>query len=90
MLDIPIQDYQFSPVCLQARLLFNHYDVPLSAEQITERIVQIMIQATDLAQILYGGHFSRKKTWASQNFNMAAIFQDDRHGVSWNVILALK
>ena len=30
------------------------------AEQITVRIVQIMIQATDLAQILYGGHFSRK------------------------------
>ena len=31
------------------------------AEQITVRIVQIMIQATDLAQILYGGHYSRKK-----------------------------
>ena len=31
------------------------------AEQITVRIVQIMIQATDLAQILYGGHNSRKK-----------------------------
>ena len=30
------------------------------AEQITVRIVQIMIQATDLAQILYGGHCSRK------------------------------
>ena len=30
------------------------------AEQITVRIVQIMIQATDLAQILYGGHYSRK------------------------------
>ena len=30
-------------------------------EQITVRIVQIMIQATDLAQILYGGHSSRKK-----------------------------
>ena len=30
-------------------------------EQITVRIVQIMIQATDLAQILYGGHYSRKK-----------------------------
>ena len=32
----------------------------LVAEQITVRIVQIMIQATDLAQILYGGHYSRK------------------------------
>ena len=30
-------------------------------EQITVTIVQIVIQATDLAQILYGGHFSRKK-----------------------------
>ena len=30
-------------------------------EQITVRIVQIMIQATDLAQIFYGGHYSRKK-----------------------------
>ena len=31
------------------------------AEQIIVRIVQIMIQATDLAQILYGGHYLRKK-----------------------------
>ena len=30
-------------------------------EQITVRIVKIMIQATDLAQILYGGHYSRKE-----------------------------
>ena len=46
----------------------------LIAEQITVGIVQIMIQATYLAQILYGGHYSRKKTRATQNFNMAAIF----------------
>ena len=46
------------------------------------RIVQIMIQATDLTQILYGGHPSRKKTRATQNFNMAAIFQNGRHGLS--------
>ena len=31
------------------------------AEQITVRIVQIMIQATGLAQELYGGHSLRKK-----------------------------
>ena len=49
-----------------------------------------MIQATDLAQILYGGHFTRKKTRATQNFNMAAIFQDGRPMVSWNVIFCLK
>ena len=30
-------------------------------EQITVRIVQIMIQATDLAQILFGGNNTRKK-----------------------------
>ena len=53
------------------------------------RIVQIMIQATDLAQILYRGHPSRKKR-ATQNFNMAAIFQDGRHGLSWNPIFCLK
>ena len=52
------------------------------AEQITVRIVQIMIQATDLAQILYGGHFSRKIRGPRKFFNMAAIFQDGRHGVS--------
>ena len=38
-----------------------------------KRIVQILIQATGLAQILYRGHTSRKKTRATQNFNMAAI-----------------
>ena len=59
------------------------------AEQITVRIVQIMIQATDLAQILYGGHYSRKKRGPRKNFNMAAIFQDGRHRVSWNVIFCL-
>ena len=52
------------------------------AEQITVRIVQIMRQATDLAQISYGGHYSRKKTQATQNFNMAVIFEDGCHGVS--------
>ena len=55
------------------------------AEQITVRIVQIMIQATDLAQILYGVNIS-EKTRATQNFNMAAIYRDGRHWVSWNVI----
>ena len=32
----------------------------------------------------------RKKTRATQNFNMAAIFQDSRHRLSWNTIFCLK
>ena len=32
----------------------------------------------------------KKKTRASQNFNMDAIFQEGRHGVSWNVIFCLE
>ena len=32
----------------------------------------------------------KKKTRATQIFNMAAIFQDGRHRVSWNVIFCLK
>ena len=47
------------------------------------KIVQIMMQATDLAQIVYRDHSSRK-TRATQNFNMAAIFQDGRHELSRN------
>ena len=31
-----------------------------------------------------------EKTRATQNFNMAAIFQDGRHGVSLDVIFSLK
>ena len=54
------------------------------------RISQIMIQATDLAQILNRGHPSRKKSRAAQNFNMAAIFQYGRHGLSWYSIFCLK
>ena len=54
------------------------------------RIVQIMIQATDLAHLLYRGHPSRKKTRAMQNFNMASIFHYGRHGPPWNHIFALK
>ena len=38
---------------------------------------------------LWGSLFT-KKTRATQNFNMAAIFQDGRHGVSLNGIFALK
>ena len=32
----------------------------------------------------------RKKTRATQNVNMAAIFQDGRHRLSWNTIFCLK
>ena len=32
----------------------------------------------------------QEKTRATQNFNMAAIFQDGRHRVSWNVIFCHK
>ena len=46
------------------------------AEQITVRIVQIMIQATDLAQILYGGHYSRKNAGHAK-------FQYGRHFPRW-------
>ena len=35
------------------------------------------------------GSLCKKKTRATQNFNMAAIFQDGRHRVSWNVIFCL-
>ena len=38
---------------------------------------------------LWGSLF-KKITRATQNFNMAAIFQDGFHGVSWNVIFCLK
>ena len=38
---------------------------------------------------LWGSLF-KKITRAMQNFNMAAIFQDGCHGVSWNVIFCLK
>ena len=38
---------------------------------------------------LWGSLF-KKITRATQNFNMAAIFQDGCQGVSWNVIFALK
>ena len=38
---------------------------------------------------LWGSLF-KKKTRATQNFNMAAIFQDGRHGVLWNVIFGFK
>ena len=31
-----------------------------------------------------------KKTRATQNFNMAAIFQDGRHMLSWNTVFCLK
>ena len=31
-----------------------------------------------------------KKTRATQNFNMAAIFQDGRHGLSWKHIFAFE
>ena len=43
-------------------LTWINCDWGMIAEQITVRIVQIMMQATDLAQILYGGHFSRKES----------------------------
>ena len=50
-----------------------------------------MIQATDAAQILYGGHYSRKKTQATQNFNIAAIFHDGRKGweICWLAVFAV-
>ena len=38
---------------------------------------------------LWGSLF-KKKTRATQNFNMAAIFQDGRHGVSWIRIFVLE
>ena len=38
---------------------------------------------------LWGSLF-KKKTRATQNFNMAAIFQDGRHGVSWIGICVLE
>ena len=38
---------------------------------------------------LWGSLF-KKITRATQNFNMAAIFLDDCHGASWNVIFCLK
>ena len=38
---------------------------------------------------LWGSLF-KKKTRATQNFNMAATFQDGRHGILWNVIFCLK
>ena len=38
---------------------------------------------------LWGSLF-KKKTRATQNFNMAAIFQDGRHGTSLNVIFCLQ
>ena len=38
---------------------------------------------------LWGSLF-KKKTRATQNFNMAAIFQDGRHGISLNVVFCLK
>ena len=39
--------------------------------------------------ILWGSLF-KKKTRATQNSNMTAIFQDGRHGILWNVIFCLK
>ena len=54
-------------------------------EKITVRIVQIMIQATLLAQI--GVTLQEQKTRATQNFNMTAIFQYGRRGLNW---IALK
>ena len=38
---------------------------------------------------LWGSLF-KKKTRATQNFNMAAIFQHGHHGILWNVIFCLK
>ena len=36
------------------------------------------------------GSLFKKKTRATQNFNMAAIFQFGRHGLSWNPIVCFK
>ena len=38
---------------------------------------------------LQGSH-CRKMTWATQNFNMSAIFHDGCHGLPWNPIFAMK
>ena len=57
----------------------------LVVEQIiayVRRIVQIMIEATDWVQMLYRGVTFQEKTRATQNFNMAAIFQYGCHGLS--------
>ena len=43
-------------VRLVLQIYFMSIPSRVIVEQITVRIVQIMIQATDLAQILYGGH----------------------------------
>ena len=95
-----LQQYGFQAFALLRPIIQLFVDLrnstcptPHVVEQIIaygRRIVQIMIQATDFAQILYRGHPSRKKTRATQNFNMAAIFQDGRHGLSWKCIFCLK
>ena len=53
---IRIRNRLFSECTGNTLIIWSHI-----VEQITIRIVQIMIQATDLAQILYGGYYSRKK-----------------------------
>ena len=80
---------EFVPLC-NLNALVHHSSRPTLEEQITVRIVQTMIQATDLAHILYGGHYSRKKTRVTQNFNMAPIFHDGHHGISWIGIFVLE
>ena len=52
------------------------------------RIFQMMIQASDLVKILYRGLPSI--TRARPNFNTAAIFQNVRHGLSWNPNFCVK
>ena len=87
--DIYRETYNISRT-LVCNIIVDHSDVVEQIIAYVRRIVQIMIQATDLAQILYRGHPSRKKRGPRKIsiwlpfFNMAAM------GYSEILIFALK
>ena len=60
------------------------------AEQITMRVVQIMIQVTYLAQIIYGGSPFMTKNAGHAKFQYGRHFPGGHHEVSWNVIFCLE